>query len=186
MSHKITKINKNFSKIFWDMVWMINMKVTRSFILVVFWRDIDLSVLLYGMLMEWIQPHFVILESWIECRSFMYTGVLKIGSDLLEIGAWKELLKIDSILLSWEFGLNAVVLCTGNWRMDLTFWNVKHGSLLIQVLSKGYIYIHARRQHARYQEMNGNEAVLFWLQSFVKAYGPREKSSAAQKTVGSS
>lgn len=78
--------------------------------------------------MEWIQPHFVILESWIECRSFMYTGVLKIGSDLLEIGAWKELLKIDSILLSWEFGLNAVVLCTGNWRMDLTFWNVKHGS----------------------------------------------------------
>lgn len=25
--------------------------------------------------------------------------------------------------------------------MDLTFWNVKHGSLLIPVLSKGYIYM---------------------------------------------
>lgn len=146
MSHKITKINKIPLQSLLgyglnDQYESHTVLYTGSFISVVFWRDIDLSVLLYGMLMEWIRPHFVILESWIECRSFMYTGVLKIGSDLLEIGAWKELLKIDSILLSWEVGLNAVVLCTGNWRMDLTFWNVKHGSLLIQVLSKGYIYM---------------------------------------------
>lgn len=146
MSHKITKINKiplqsllGYGLI--DQYECHTVLYTGSFISVVFWRDIDLSVLLYGMLMEWIRPHFVILESWIECRSFMYTGVLKIGSDLLEIGAWKRLLKIDSILLSWEFGLNAVVLCTGNWRMDLTFWNVKHGSLLMPLLSKGYIYM---------------------------------------------
>lgn len=146
MSHKITKINKIPLQSLLgyglnDQYECHTVLYTGSFISVVFWRDIDLSVLLYGMLMEWIRPHFVILESWIECRSFMYTGVLKIGSDLLEIGAWKKLLKIDSILLSWEVGLNAVVLCTGNWRMDLTFWNVKHGSLLMPVLSKGYIYM---------------------------------------------
>lgn len=101
---------------------------TGSFISVVFWRDIDLSVLLYGMLMEWIRPHFVILESWIECRSFMYTGVLKIGSDLLEIGAWKKLLKIDSILLSWEVGLNAVVYVLGieEWIWPFGMWSMDH------------------------------------------------------------
>lgn len=74
------------------------------------------------------------------------------------------------------------------------YWELKNGSDLLEceawiivytsIIKR--IYIHARRQDARYQEMNGNEAVLFWLQSFVKAYGPREKSSAAQKTVGSS
>lgn len=74
------------------------------------------------------------------------------------------------------------------------YWELKNGSDLLEceawiivdasIIQR--IYIHARRLHARYQEMNGNEAALFWLQSFVKAYGPREKSSAAQKTVGSS
>lgn len=190
MSHKITKINKIPLQSLLgyglnDQYECHTVLYTGSFISVVFWRDIDLNVLLYGMLMEWIQPHFVILESWIECRSFMYTGVLKIGSDLLEIGAWKELLKIDSILLSWEVGLNVVVYVLGieEWIWPFGMWSMDH--CWCQYYPKD-IYIHARRQHARYQEMNGNEAVLFWLQSFVKAYGPREKSSAAQKTVGSS
>lgn len=74
------------------------------------------------------------------------------------------------------------------------YWELKSGSdlleceawIIVDASIIQSIYIHARRLHARYQEMNGNEAVLFWLQSFVKAYGPREKSSAAQKTVGSS
>lgn len=43
----------------------------------------------------------------------MYIGVLKIGFDFLEIGVWKRLLKIDSILLFWEVGLNVVVYVLG-------------------------------------------------------------------------
>lgn len=99
-----------------------------SFILVVFWRDIDFSVLLYGMLMEWIWLYFVILESWIECRSFMYIGVLKIGFDFLEIGVWKKLLKIDSILLFWEFGLNVVVYVLGieEWIWFFGMWSMDY------------------------------------------------------------
>lgn len=131
MSHKITKINKIPLQSLLgyglnDQYECHTVLYTGSFISVVFWRDIDLSVLLYGMLMEWIRPHFVILESWIECLSFMYTGVLKIGSDLLEIGAWKELLKIDSILLSWEVGLNAVVYVLGieEWIWPFGMWSM--------------------------------------------------------------
>lgn len=133
MSHKITKINKIPLQSLLgyglnDQYECHTVLYTGSFISVVFWRDIDLSVLLYGMLMEWIRPHFVILESWIECRSFMYTGVLKIGSDLLEIGAWKKLLKIDSILLSWEVGLNAVVYVLGieEWIWPFGMWSMDH------------------------------------------------------------
>lgn len=44
---------------------------------------------------------------------YVYWGVEDDGFDFLEIGVWKKLLKIDSILLFWEFGLNVVVYVLG-------------------------------------------------------------------------